>query len=137
MTAYLHIGTTNTGNQEKQGFLMQNEEKLLQKAYIYPKSLRVANRHWALVDMVLELVQKEDILKKESVLSHITNERLLRAIENFKSESALHKDKKFIFSAEGQNIILLILLRKIILENIFLTMNGFAKLMLRYLEKKI
>ncbi|MGZ8094347.1 hypothetical protein, partial [Campylobacter jejuni] len=26
MTAYLHIGTTNTGNQEKQGFLMQNEE---------------------------------------------------------------------------------------------------------------
>lgn len=44
MTAYLHIGT-NTGNQEKQGFLMQNEEKLLQKAYIYPKSLRVANRH--------------------------------------------------------------------------------------------
>ncbi|MBC2815544.1 acyl carrier protein, partial [Campylobacter jejuni] len=54
MTAYLHIGTTNTGNQEKQGFLMQNEEKLLQKAYIYPKSLRVANRHWALVDMVLE-----------------------------------------------------------------------------------
>ncbi|EPW5965435.1 hypothetical protein ACWNF7_002230, partial [Campylobacter coli] len=24
MTAYLHIGTTNTGNQEKQGFLMQN-----------------------------------------------------------------------------------------------------------------
>ncbi|MCW1633409.1 acyl carrier protein, partial [Campylobacter jejuni] len=85
---------------EKQGFLMQNEEKLLQKAYIYPKSLRVANRHWALVDMVLELVQKEDILKKESV-SHITNERLLRAIENFKSESALHKDKKFIFSAEG------------------------------------
>ncbi|WP_234805674.1 hypothetical protein, partial [Campylobacter coli] len=22
MTAYLHIGTTNTGNQEKQGFLM-------------------------------------------------------------------------------------------------------------------
>ncbi len=51
--------------------------------------------------MVLELVQKEDILQKESILSHITNERLLRAIENFKSESALHKDKKFIFSAEG------------------------------------
>ncbi|EAM0478309.1 acyl carrier protein [Campylobacter coli] len=101
MTAYLHIGTTNTGNQEKQGFLMQNEEKLLKKGYIYPKSLRVANRHWALVDMVLELVQKEDILQKESILSHITNERLLRAIENFKSESALHKDKKFIFSAEG------------------------------------
>lgn len=61
----------------------------------------MANRHWALVDMVLELVQKEDILQKESILSHITNERLLRAIENFKSESALHKDKKFIFSAEG------------------------------------
>lgn len=80
---------------------MQNEERLLKKGYIYPKSLRVANRHWALVDMVLELVQKEDILQKESILSHITNERLLRAIENFKSESALHKDKKFIFSAEG------------------------------------
>lgn len=46
---------------------MQNEEKLLQKGYIYPKSLRVANRHWALVDMVLELVQKEDILKKKRV----------------------------------------------------------------------
>lgn len=61
----------------------------------------MANRHWALVDMVLELVQREDILQKESILSHITNERLLRAIENFKSESALHKDKKFIFSAEG------------------------------------
>lgn len=44
MTAYLHIGTTNTGNQEKQGFLMQNEERLLKKGYIYPKSLRVANR---------------------------------------------------------------------------------------------
>lgn len=70
MTAYLHIGTTNTGNQEKQGFLMQNEEKLLQKAYIYPKSLRVANRHWALVDMVLELVQKEDILKRECFKSY-------------------------------------------------------------------
>lgn len=38
MTAYLHIGTTNTGNQEKQGFLMQNEERLL-KGYIYPKAL--------------------------------------------------------------------------------------------------
>lgn len=102
MTAYLHIGTTNTGNQEKQGFLMQNEEKLLEKGYIYPKSLRVANRHWALVDMVLELVQKEDILQMEKgVLSHIKNERLLRTIENFKAESALHKDKKFIFSAEG------------------------------------
>lgn len=44
---------------------------------------------------------KRRYFKKESVLSHITNERLLRAIENFKSESALHKDKKFIFSAEG------------------------------------
>lgn len=97
MTAYLHIGTTNTGNQEKQGFLMQNEERLLKKGYIYLKSLRVANRHWALVDMVLELVQKEDILQKESILSHITNERLLRAIENFKSESALHKDKNLFF----------------------------------------
>lgn len=64
----------------------------------------MANRHWALVDMVLELVQKEDILQKESILSHITNERLLRAIENFKSESALHKDKKFIFSAEGYSL---------------------------------
>ncbi len=31
MTVYLHIGTTNTGNQEKQGFLMQNEERLLKK----------------------------------------------------------------------------------------------------------
>lgn len=31
MTAYLHIGTTNTGNQEKQDFLMQNEERLLKK----------------------------------------------------------------------------------------------------------
>lgn len=31
MTAYLHIGTTNIGNQEKQGFLMQNEERLLKK----------------------------------------------------------------------------------------------------------
>lgn len=51
--------------------------------------------------MVLELVQKEDILKEKSVLSHITNERLLRTIENFKSESALHKDKKFIFSTKG------------------------------------
>lgn len=47
--------------------------------------------------MVLELVQKEDILQKESILSHITNERLLRAIENFKSESALHKDKNLFF----------------------------------------
>lgn len=62
MTAYLHIGTTNTGNQEKQGFLMQNEEKLLEKGYIYPKSLRMANRHWVLVDMVLELVKDENIL---------------------------------------------------------------------------
>lgn len=58
----------------------------------------MANRHWALVDMVLELVQREDILQKESILSHITNERLLRAIENFKSESALHKDKIYFFS---------------------------------------
>lgn len=35
MTAYLHIGTTNTGNQEKQGFLMQNEERLLKKKAIF------------------------------------------------------------------------------------------------------
>lgn len=39
MTAYLHIGTTNTGNQEKQGFLMQNEEKLLEKAIFIRKAL--------------------------------------------------------------------------------------------------
>lgn len=39
MTAYLHIGTTNTGNQEKQGFLMQNEEKLLQKLIFTQKVL--------------------------------------------------------------------------------------------------
>lgn len=99
MTAYLHIGTTNTGNQEKQGFLMQNEEKLLEKGYIYPKSLRVANRHWALVDIVLELVKKEKLSR--NILEDLSNERLLRTIENFKIESALHKDKKFIFSAEG------------------------------------
>ncbi|EHV5368892.1 acyl carrier protein, partial [Campylobacter jejuni] len=101
MTAYLHIGTPKTGTTSLQNFLIANENKVLNQAYIYPKSLRMANRHWALVDMVLELVQKEDILKKESVLSHIANERLLRTIENFKSESALHKDKKFIFSCEG------------------------------------
>lgn len=39
MTAYLHIGTTNTGNQEKQGFLMQNEERLLKKAIFIQKAL--------------------------------------------------------------------------------------------------
>ncbi|MBZ7965018.1 acyl carrier protein [Campylobacter sp. 2457A] len=99
MIAYLHIGTTNTGNQEKQGFLMQNEEKLLEKGYIYPKSLRVANRHWALVDIVLELIKKEKL--SQNVLEDLDNERLLRTIENFKAESALHRDKKFIFSAEG------------------------------------
>lgn len=101
MTAYLHIGTTNTGNQEKQGFLMQNEDKLLEKGYIYPKSLRVANRHWALVDIVLELVEKEGILNEARVLDRVENQRVLRTLENFKAESALHRDKKFIFSAEG------------------------------------
>ncbi len=106
MTAYLHIGTTNTGNQEKQGFLMQNEEKLLEKGYIYPKSLRIANRHWALVDIVLELMNAtpphlHEILNDENPLKYIKNPRLLRTLENFKTESKLHKDKKFIFSAEG------------------------------------
>lgn len=101
MTAYLHIGTTNTGNQEKQGFLMQNEEKLLEKGYIYPKSLRMANRHWVLVDMVLELVKDENILNWGGLLSKLKDERLIKSIEYFKAESALHKDKKFIFSAEG------------------------------------
>jgi len=100
LTAYLHIGTTNTGNQEKQGFLMQNESKLLEKGYIYPKSLRVANRHWALVDMVLELINCPPPCD-ENPLKYLKNERLLRALENFKAESTLHKDKKFIFSAEG------------------------------------
>ena len=99
MKAFLHIGTTNSGNQEKQGFLMQNEAKLLEKGFIYPKSLRVANRHWALVDMVLELVEKPNL--SVNVLEDLENERLLRALENFKEEAKIHKDKIFIFSAEG------------------------------------
>ncbi|WP_291953154.1 acyl carrier protein [Campylobacter sp.] len=99
MTAYLHIGTTNTGNQEKQGFLMQNEDKLLEQGYIYPKSLRMANRHWVLVDIVLELVKKEKL--SSNVLDDLDDERLIKAVENFKIEAKLHKDKKFIFSAEG------------------------------------
>ncbi|MCR6577511.1 acyl carrier protein [Campylobacter insulaenigrae] len=99
MTAYLHIGTTNTGNQEKQGFLMQNEDKLLEQGYIYPKSLRMANRHWVLVDIVLELVKKENL--SSNVLDDLDDERLIKAVENFRVEVKLHQDKKFIFSAEG------------------------------------
>ncbi|MBM0637571.1 acyl carrier protein [Campylobacter sp. VicNov18] len=99
MIAYISIGTTNSGNQERQGFLMQNEDLLLQKGYIYPKSLRVANRHWVLVDIVLELVNKK--ILSLNPLEDLTNERLIKAIENFKIEASLHKDKKFIFSAEG------------------------------------
>lgn len=99
MIAYVSIGTTNSGNQERQGFLMQNEDLLLQKGYIYPKSLRMANRHWVLVDMVLELVKKEKL--SENPLNDLTNERLIKAVENFKTEASLHKDKKFIFCAEG------------------------------------
>lgn len=99
MRAFLHIGTTNTGNQEKQGFLMQNEALLLEKGFIYPKTLRVANRHWVLVDMVLELVQKEKL--SENVLEDLENVRLIQALENFKEELKAHRDKTFIFSAEG------------------------------------
>lgn len=45
MTAYLHIGTPKTGTTSLQNFLIINENKVLNQAYIYPKSLRVANRH--------------------------------------------------------------------------------------------
>ncbi|ARJ56250.1 hypothetical protein [Campylobacter cuniculorum] len=99
MKAFLHIGTTNTGNQEKQGFLMQNQELLLQKGYCYAKSLRVANRHWALVDMVLELVNKTHLSK--NVLNDLQNIRLKEAVRTFEKEREEHKDKIFIFSAEG------------------------------------
>lgn len=99
MIAYVSIGTTNSGNQERQGFLMQNEDKFLQEGYIYPKSLRVANRHWALVDIVLELVKKDKLSKNP--LDDIQNPRLIQAVENFKKEAKQNKDKKFIFAAEG------------------------------------
>lgn len=78
---------------------MQNEDKLLEKGYIYPKSLRVANRHWALVDIVLELVKKQNL--SQNPLESLENERLIGAVKSFEAESALHRDKKFIFSAEG------------------------------------
>ncbi|EKK0831074.1 acyl carrier protein [Campylobacter lari] len=99
MTAYISIGTTNSGNQERQGFLMQNENKLLQQGYIYPKSLRMANRHWVLVDIVLELIKKDKL--SQNPLDDLEDVRLIKAVENFKVEAEMHKDKKFIFSAEG------------------------------------
>ncbi|WP_139452813.1 acyl carrier protein [Campylobacter armoricus] len=99
MTAYVSIGTTNSGNQERQGFLMQNEDKLLQQGYIYPKSLRMANRHWVLVDIVLELIKKDKL--SQNPLDDLEDKRLIKAVENFKIEAITHKDKKFIFAAEG------------------------------------
>ncbi|QWU80559.1 hypothetical protein CNZW441b_1263 [Campylobacter novaezeelandiae] len=103
MKAFLHIGTTNTGNQEKQGFLAKNFNKLLNQGFLYPKSLRVANRHWALVDMVLELIEDKNLslTSPQQVLKALKNPRLLQTIEDFKKEKELHKDKTFIFSVEG------------------------------------
>ncbi|MCH3688989.1 hypothetical protein LZB47_07805 [Campylobacter lari] len=55
----------------------------------------MANRHWVLVDMVLELIKKDKL--NQNPLDDLEDVCLIKAVENFKVEVVIHKDKNLFF----------------------------------------
>lgn len=98
MKVYIHIGTPKTGTTEIQSFFVKNYQELLNIGICYPKSFRLANKHWRLAEIISYIADNN--LRTNDVINTINQTKFKDSLADLQTEIQQNQDKIFLFSAE-------------------------------------
>ncbi len=94
MTIFLHIGTIKTGTTTVQRFCVKNRELLLEKGFLYPKSLMLSDRHVNLAAYAMNENRREAIKQRLRITTPASLKTFRKKMkEDFAKEMEGYKGK--------------------------------------------